>query len=141
MTKTIVLGYDGSPSANAALEATIELAPQIEARVVVVFAYYISPLGGFQEGSMRDALEQVGAHELARAVADLEAAEIEVESRLVQGKPADMLMQVAKDVDATMIVVGTEGEGVITGTILGSVVLKLLQRSPLTLLVVPTASE
>jgi nucleotide-binding universal stress UspA family protein len=140
VSETIVLGYDGSPSANAALAETIQLAPLLGARVVAVFGYYISPLGGLQEGSVREALEQVAAHELARAVADLQAAGIDAESRMGHGKPADVLIAVAKDVGAKMIVVGTEGEGAITGTILGSVVLKLLQRSPVALHVVPTSS-
>ncbi len=40
-----------------------------------------------------------------------------------------------------MIAVGTVGEGAITGALLGSVVLKLVQRSTLPLLVVPARSE
>ena len=139
MPDVIVLGYDESPSANAALAATIRIAPVVGAKVVVVFGFYISPLGGLQEGSIRDALEDVGRHALGRAVADLEAAGVEVESRLVPGKPADVLIEVAKEVDARAIVVGTVGENPITGALLGSVVLRLVQRSPLPILVVPTS--
>ena len=57
MADPIVLGYDESPSANAALEATIRIAPVVGAKVFVVFGYYISPLGGLQHGSIREALE------------------------------------------------------------------------------------
>ena len=135
----IVLGYDASESANAALAATIRVAPLVGAKVVVVFGFYISPLGGLQEGSIREALEAVGRHAVGRAVADLEAAGIEVESRLVSGKPADVLIDVAKEVGAAAIVVGTVGENPISGAFLGSVVLRLIQRSPLPVLVVPTA--
>jgi hypothetical protein len=46
MPETIVLGYDESPSADASLKAAMRLAPTLDARVVVVFGYYISPLGG-----------------------------------------------------------------------------------------------
>ena len=137
----IVLGYDESPSADAALAATIRIAPVVGAKVVVVFGFYISPLGGHQEGSIREALEEVGRHAVGRAVADLEAAGVEVESRLVAGKPADALIDVAKEVDADAIVVGTVGENPITGALLGSVVLRLVQRSPLPVLVVPTSEE
>ena len=56
MADPIVLGYDESPSANAALEATIRIAPVVGAKVVVVFGYYISPLGGLQHGSIQEAL-------------------------------------------------------------------------------------
>ena len=60
MANVIVLGYDESPSADAALAATIRIAPVVGAKVVVVFGFYISPLGGQQEGSIREALENVG---------------------------------------------------------------------------------
>lgn len=141
MANVIVLGYDESPSADAALAATIRIAPVVGAKVVVVFGFYISPLGGQQEGSIREALENVGRHAVDRAVADLEAAGVEVESRLVSAKPADALIDVAKEVDADAIVVGTVGENPITGALLGSVVLRLVQRSPLPILVVPTSED
>jgi nucleotide-binding universal stress UspA family protein len=139
MSQTIVLGYDASESANAALAAAIRVAPLLGAKVVVVFGYSINPLGGFQEGSIREALEEVGRHAVGRAVADLEAAGIAVESRLVSGKPADALIDVAKEVDAAAIIVGTVGENPITGAFLGSVVLRLIQRSTIPVLVVPTS--
>ena len=46
MPETIVLGYDASPSANAALAETVRLAPLLGADVCVVFGYYMSPYGG-----------------------------------------------------------------------------------------------
>ncbi len=137
MPETILLGYDESPSADAALAAVARLAPELDARVVVVFGYYISPLGGGDVGAFRQALEDVASHAVDRARAVLEDAGITVETRLVQGKPADAILEVAKEVGATLIVVGTVGENPISGAVLGSVVLKLVQRSPLPLLVVP----
>jgi len=135
---TIVLGYDASPSANAALAAVRRVAPPLGAKVVVVFGFHINPLGGVQEGSIREAIEKVGRQAVNRAVADLEGDGVEVESRLVEGKPADALIEVANEVEASAIVVGTVGENPITGAFLGSVVLRLIQRSPLPVLVVPT---
>jgi nucleotide-binding universal stress UspA family protein len=134
----LVLGYDESPSANAALTATIGLAGELKSSVVVVFGYYVSPLGGQGGPDLRAALERVGEHALQRAVADLEAAGVTVTARLVGHRPADAILEVAREAGARMIVVGTEGENPITGAFLGSVVLKLVQRSTLPLLVVPT---
>lgn len=141
MSATIVLGYDGSESANAALQETIVRAKRRGAKVVVVFGFYITPWGGTGEGSIREALERVGSHALDRAVADLEAAEVEVSWRMVEAKPADALIQVAEEVGADTIAVGTVGENPISGAVLGSVVLRLVQRSKVPLLVVPTAGE
>jgi nucleotide-binding universal stress UspA family protein len=135
---TIVLGYDASDSANAALAKTVELAPVLGGRVVVVFAAHVTPLGGQGGEDMRAALERVADHALGRARADLEAAGIEVETRIESHKPADSIVAVAREVGASLVVVGTVGENPITGAILGSVVLRLLHRSPFPLLVVPT---
>jgi nucleotide-binding universal stress UspA family protein len=135
---TIVLGYDGSDSANAALARTAELAPRLQSRVVVVFGAYVTPLGGQGGEDVRAALDRLAEHALGRARTDLEAAGVEVETRAVGHKPADAIMAVAGEVGAELIVVGTVGESPITGAILGSVVLRLLHRSHVPLLVVPT---
>jgi nucleotide-binding universal stress UspA family protein len=137
MTGPIVLGYDASDSANAALAKTIELATELDASVVVVFGYYISPLGGGETAALRVELEKIGSRAVERAVADLTAAGVEVTAQIVSTKPADAIVGVAKDVGASLIAVGTEGEHPVTGAILGSVVLKLVQRAPVPLLVVP----
>ena len=138
MSTTLVLGYDDSSSANAALAQTLTLAPELGAEVVVVFGYHITPLGGQGAEDVRGVLEKMGHRALARAVSDLRDAGITVSERLVAQRPADALLDVAAEVGARLIVVGTEGENPITGAFLGSVVLKLVQRSSVPLLVVPT---
>jgi nucleotide-binding universal stress UspA family protein len=135
---TIVLGYDGSASANAALAKTIAVAKMTKSKVIVTFGYYISPLGGGDVADFRAEVEKVGNHALNRAVADLEMEGIETSTRIESGKPADVLIAVAKEVGAGVIVVGTVGESPISGALLGSVVLRLVQRSPMPVLVVPT---
>lgn len=143
MPDVIVLGYDDSPSANAALAETIHMAPPLGATVVVVFGFHVSALGGpitgGESSDFRARLEEIGTRAVNRAVSDLEAAGIQVSTRLVEGKPADAILQVAAEVGATLIVVGTVGENPISGALLGSVVLRLVQRSTLPLLVVPAA--
>jgi nucleotide-binding universal stress UspA family protein len=142
MSEILILGYDGSESANAALEHTVRFAPKLGAEVVVVFAYYITPLGGGEAThDYRKALEDIGTHEVGRAVTALEAAGVETSARIEQGKPADVILAVAHDVGASTIVVGTVGENPISGALLGSVVLKLVQRSSIPLLVVPTEAN
>ena len=105
MPETIVLGYDDSPSANAALAEAIRVAPLLDAAVVVVFGFHVSALGGpITGGESRDfraQLEQVGARAVKRAVSNLEAAEIAVTTRLVEAKPADAILQVAGEVGAS----------------------------------------
>jgi nucleotide-binding universal stress UspA family protein len=143
MPETLVLGYDDSVSANAALAEAIRLAPALGARVCVVFGYYMSVFGGpaleGESADFRSQLQRVGAQAVERAVTDLEAAGIETTTRIEEGRPADVLMTVAAETGASMIVVGTVGENPISGALLGSVVLKLVQKSRTPLLVVPSA--
>jgi nucleotide-binding universal stress UspA family protein len=141
MSGPIVLGYDGSPSANAALQKTIALASQTSSHVDVVFGVYITPLGGTGGGSIREAVAAVGEQAVSRARADLEAAGVEVETHVAQGKPADVILAVADKVGASLIAVGTVGEEPISGALFGSVVLGLVQRSKIPLLVVPVAED
>ena len=93
---TIVLGYDGSPSANAALAKTIDLAPALGSSVVVVFGFYISPLAGGDVHDFKARLETLGEHEVGRAVADLDLNGIEASSRVVSARPADAILAVAE---------------------------------------------
>lgn len=138
MSDTIVLGFDGSEQAKAALAETARIAGERGAAVVVVFAYYISPLGGGDVRDYKAALEKVAAHETARAVADLEEAGVSATARHVSGKPAEAILAVAEEVGARMIVVGSTSQSALAAALLGSVVLHLVQRSPVPVLVVPS---
>ncbi len=107
---------------------------------MVVFGFYVTPWGGTGEGSIREAMTKVGTEAVERAVTDLEAAGVDVSWRIVEAKPADALIQVAEEVGADTIVVGTVGENPISGALMGSVVLRLVQRSRVPLLVVPATT-
>ncbi len=133
----IVLGFDGSEHSEAALAKTIELAHAGGAPVVVVFAYYISPLGGGDVRDYKQALEQVAGEQTDKALAALEAAGIPATVQHVSGKPGEAIVAVAGEVGAGMIVVGSQSRGPLTAAFLGSVVLDLVQRSPVPVLIVP----
>jgi nucleotide-binding universal stress UspA family protein len=137
VTRPVVLGYDGSVEASAALDETIRLFSGTGTEVVVVFAYYISPLGGGDVADFKAELERVADQETRRAVTDLEAAGIEATALHVSGKPADAIIEAALETAARMIVVGSPKRGPLASAVLGSVVLSLAQRSPVPLLVVP----
>jgi nucleotide-binding universal stress UspA family protein len=134
----LIVGYDRSDCARAALGAAIELARALGDRVVV--AYAEAPpdsLRGEEWKVHRQALREIGEEALAEALERVRAAGVEVDSELVTLKPAEALLALAGRRDARMIVVGTHGEGPIAGAILGSVPHKLLHRSPVPVLVVP----
>jgi nucleotide-binding universal stress UspA family protein len=134
----IVVGYDGSSCAKAALEVAVELARELGDRLVV--AYGDAPpahLRGEEWRAHRDALRELGEGATSEALAAAEAAGVEAEAVLLEEKPTDALLSLADRHAARMIVVGSHGEGPLTGALLGSVSYKLLHRSSRPVLVVP----
>jgi nucleotide-binding universal stress UspA family protein len=137
MARTLVLGYDGSDGARAALEKAVEVAKLEGARIVVVFAYEIPAAYGGETGDYRRAVRELAEQTTANAVERIAAARVEHEVELVPERPAQGLVEVAERVGASMIVIGTNGEHPIKGVVLGSVPHKLLHISPVPVLVVP----
>ena len=135
----VVLGYDESPGAEAALDAAIQVAQRYGEELVLV--YGAAPPGGMGEEvkSHREALMEMGRTATAHALEKAEAAGVTASVRLVDAKPADALIQVGDQLDATVIVVGTAGESPIRGALLGSTPHKLLHLANRPVLCVPVA--
>jgi nucleotide-binding universal stress UspA family protein len=136
MASTIVLGYDGSDCAKAALQAAVEGAQAFGDRIVVAFGAGVYPIG--EDSDHMRLVHSMGADWAAEAVAAIQAAGVaDVETEVVDARPAEALLKVAADRGARMIIVGTHGEHPLTGAVLGSVPHKLLHLSKVPVLVVP----
>jgi nucleotide-binding universal stress UspA family protein len=136
MAGEIVLGYDGSGGADAALEVACDFAKRLERKLVIVFAYEVSAFGGEVQDLAR-ALRERGEAVTARAAASAKEAGLEPEIAIAPGKQAEAIARLASDRDALMIVVGSNGESALKGIVLGSVPQKLLHIAEEPLLVVP----
>jgi nucleotide-binding universal stress UspA family protein len=137
VARTIVVGYDGSAGAAAALETAIELATIEAARIILVFAYEIPAAYGGETGDYRRAVRDRAEAATAKVVPRLEESGVEFDVELVPERPAVGLVHIAEQTGASMIVVGTNGEHPIKGVVLGSVAHKLLHVSHVPVLVVP----
>ena len=137
MPETIVLGYDGSDCADAALDEAVRLAAADGSRIVVAFCFHVWP-GGGEAGDFAHELERMGREVTATGVRKVEQAGVEAEAVLVDDRPAEGLAAIAERRGARLIVVGTQGEHPIAGAILGSVPHKLLHISRIPVLVVPS---
>lgn len=83
-----------------------------------------------------DAPPGQGAALAREAEALLSADDVVVSARAVDGDAAEALMQVAREVDAGLIVVGARGGDFVARTLRGSVGERLVARAPCDLLVV-----
>ena len=122
---TIVVGVDGSSSAQAALRFAVQEAKLRGAGVRVVTAWHVSTMvysgGGFAPGIDPTVFEESASGSLEQALAALgdEANGVEIERSIRMGQPAQVLVEEAKDAD--LLVVGSRGHGGFAGLLLGSV--------------------
>lgn len=138
----MIVGYDGSDCAKAALAKAVELAGATGDAIAIVFGYEPPSMrAGGPVGYQRDLIEEMGRERMAEAMASLEGSGVTAETVEVEELPADALIDVAEQRGASLIVVGTRGESPVVGAILGSTAYKLLHRSTVPVLVVPAPED
>jgi nucleotide-binding universal stress UspA family protein len=143
MSDSIVVGTDGSETAGRAVGEAIRLAKALDADIHIVSAY--EPLRGAKIQGAPVAAAKVWAplpDTLVNATVDEAAARVRtsgvsVEKHAVEKDPADALLQVADEIGANLIVVGSKGmHG--ARRVLGSVPNKVSHRARCNVLIVAT---
>ena len=143
MFKSIVVGTDGSETADIALRRAIELAALTGGKLHVVSAYEPSPARVGGNKPVAEAAEwSVGSDfkveaVLQRAQDEANAGSIDFEVHAPKGDAADSLIAAAKEHDAVVIVLGSRG---MRGArrVLGSVPNKVSHHAPCDVLIVQT---
>ena len=135
MAGPLLVGYDGTPGAQAAAAEALALASDLGAEVVFAFAYWTNPQGG-EVADLRAALRELGEGHLRDAQALAEAAGVTARGELVSEVPSVGLVELADQHDARMIVVGSYGEPPLKGALVGSTAHKLVHLSVRPVLVV-----
>jgi nucleotide-binding universal stress UspA family protein len=140
MFNKIVLALDGSPPSDRAFALVKGLAGLTTPSVTVVHVreMMIAPaVGGVPRRIDEESLEA----RIQGQVDELKAVGVEAELRVIvttyASGPANDIASVAKEVGADLIAVGTRGQGLISGLLLGSVTQRLLQIAPCPILAAP----
>lgn len=136
MSSGVVVGYDGSTCAKAALRTAIEVGRAYGEKVVIAFGYELNPVAG-ELHDYHAAVKELADQRLAEALAAVAESGTEVEAVIVERSPAEGLAELAAARDARVIVVGTRGESPLRGALLGSTPHKLLHLADRPVLVVP----
>jgi nucleotide-binding universal stress UspA family protein len=136
--ESIVVGTDGSPSAEAAVKRAAEVARGTGARVHLVTAYpdipsYRERIGSSAKRQSID-LREVADTVLARTASKLSGIEVETHAR--EGDAAQVIADVAQEQNADLIVVGDRGLTGLERFLLGSVSSKLSHHSPCSVMIV-----
>jgi len=136
MSSGLVVGYDGSDYAKAALAVAAELAQLRGEKLVIAFGYQLNKVTG-EIGDYHHALEELARSRLEEAAALVAGTGVETEAVIMEEAPAKALLDLAESKDARMIVVGTRGENPLHGALVGSTPHKLVHLSTRPVLVVP----
>jgi nucleotide-binding universal stress UspA family protein len=145
----VVVGTDGSPSAQRAVRWALGEARLRGAALHIVYAWMVPFVDALPEpwliatpvGHTDDELHDrlaAGARELLEAaVAEAMAAEpgLDVIGELAEMRPAAALLGAARDAD--LLVVGSRGHGGFAGLLLGSVSSQCVHHAPCPVVVVP----
>lgn len=127
MGNPLICGVDGSDGSNAAAAAAARLAHGLRLPLVLAQVTDDNIAGRGSEdlseqlrNSLREAFEGIA-----------------VEGRTLRGDPAQALCELAADEDATLVVVGSRGRGMMKAALLGSVSWKVVRGADRPVMVVP----
>jgi nucleotide-binding universal stress UspA family protein len=127
--RTVVVGYDGSDASRRALRRAAELAGAGGHVAVVTATHQPTPLEA-------DAPLDEALHLLAESATYLDREDVRVSTRIDEREPVEALVEVARRLEADVIVVGARGDDYISRALRGSVGQRLVTRAPCDLLVV-----
>jgi nucleotide-binding universal stress UspA family protein len=142
MYSKILVAYDGSPQANKALEQSVQLALKLSPsrlEVVHVVSYPSLIIGeAYFTGtaSMRESILEESEQIAARASAALKDLPIPSQVHLLEGRPADCIVEFAEEYHCNLIVIGSHGYTGLKEFVLGSVSHNVVQYSKVPVLVV-----
>ena len=123
----IVVAIDGSSASERALDVAVDLARYRDAELVLTYAR--------NHGIIREVDQRLAELEAQLGQEGLRVSTIVKESFL--GEEAVMIAEVAREVAADLIVMGSRGRTPMTGLVLGSISQRILHETPCPTLIVP----
>jgi nucleotide-binding universal stress UspA family protein len=144
----IVVGTDGSATADRAVHRAVALAKALGAELIIVSAFNNrAPTGVAAAGVNIDAGWVAAARTGAETVAEEAAAQAtsdgvaNVSYRAVSGDPSEALLQVTQDEGADLLVVGSKGMQSTARFLLGPIANKVSRKVSCDLLIVETSAD
>ena len=140
----ILVGTDGSPGANRAVNEAADLAARLGAELIIAYAQSgvltedLERLRTIEHASIDEVLKLTSMEILERARDGAkEIGANDVQTRSSSGDPVYFLLQLAKREEIDFIVVGKRGRGQLEGLLLGSISQKLASLAQTKVVIVP----
>ena len=139
MISTVAVGTDGSTTAEQAVKEAAEIARRFDAKLVLLSAFRDSSAGVAQGEDIERQWEWNSSARLKaileRTEAELSQSGLECETQTDDGDPADVLVRLAEECGADLLVIGNKG---IKRRVLGSVPNTVTHKAGCSVLVVKT---
>jgi nucleotide-binding universal stress UspA family protein len=141
MISTVAVGTDGSETASRAVEVAADMARRYDAKLVLLSAFTASGRAPVNlSGSAREVQwtfsPMAGLNEqLERTEAELRENGLDVSTLVEQGEPGDVLVRLAEQCGADVLVIGNKG---MQRRVLGSVPNTVTHKAACSVLVVKT---
>jgi len=133
--KSLLVPVDGSPNADRAVAFAIKMAKAVQGMKVVLLNVQEQLERWYQHGlasdSSREHLKEQGQAQAGAARRLLDESGCPYEFLIMFGRPAETIVQVAKEHACSGIVIGTRGLGELQNVFLGSTSFKVVQLSDL----------
>jgi nucleotide-binding universal stress UspA family protein len=154
--KKILIAVDYDPSAQQIAETGYALAKSMNAQVVLLhvtsdYVYYssldYSPILGYDSFSNLGALQTNAVEELAKAAENyLQATkqhlgDDSIKTVVRDGDFGEVILEVAKEMNIDIIVLGTHGRRGLDKILMGSVAEKVLRNSQIPMFIIPTKKD
>lgn len=139
MFRKILLGYDGSAGAQRALEVALEMARLCGAELWALaveerLPHFVATVGEMEEE--KELANQYYGHHLAAAGEQAAKAGIELRTMLRAGHPARVIVDVAKEGDFDLVVLGHSRHFEVWAMFLGATAEKVSHHAPCSVLIV-----
>jgi len=139
MISTVAVGTDGSQTADRAVDEAAEVAKRFDARLVLLGAFSdsASKKGAAQHVELQWTWRPYARLKtiMERRQEELSRKGIDCETRMEEGDPPDVLVQLARECQADLLVIGNKG---MHRRVLGSVPNTVTHRAECSVLVVKT---
>lgn len=139
--KKILVPTDASDYSRRALKIALELAGSYQAEVLLLHVSYTpQAYWGYTISYgitvTQEQLDQNGELALEATLSGIEQGKVIINKRIESGHPVTVILDLIKKETIDMVVMGSHGYGAITGSVLGSVSQRVLQRADCPVLIV-----
>ena len=130
--KKILIGHDGSKYSHKALKKALELAAELGSTVIVLSVVpdlHLTELSPIDQGRLKEALEKETMKNLEKVKAAARKKDVAVKTLVRQGNAAEVILETAKKLRASLIVIGSHGRHGVERFLLGSVSTNVVEHA------------